>query len=172
MVLIIEWKCILWIIYRQLIGLLPSQMSVFSTGNVFSINRQSQEGNTVCAYLFGFYSQTQPVAYAHLIAVRKDYRKLGLGRKLYEHFIKCAREKHCLNVKATTRPINLDSISFQKKSGWNWPETVLLTAYLLFTIMRGLENIELFSWKIFRADPKRDGENEIIRSHEVSYYAI
>ena len=64
-----------------------------------------------------FHSQTQPVAYAHLIAVRNDYRKLGLGRKLYEHFIKCAREKHCLKVKAITRPINLDSIAFHKKIG-------------------------------------------------------
>lgn len=76
-----------------------------------------KEGNTVCAYLFGFYSQAQPVAYAHLIAVRKNYRRLGLGRKLYEHFIKCAREKHCLKLKAITRPGNLDSIAFHKKIG-------------------------------------------------------
>ena len=76
-----------------------------------------KEGNIVCAYLFGFYSQTKPVAYAHLIAVRKNYRKLGLGRKLYEHFIKCAREKHCLKVKAITRSIDLESIAFHKKIG-------------------------------------------------------
>lgn len=54
-----------------------------------------KEKNTVCAYMFGFYSQTEPVAYVHLIAVRNNYRRLGLGRKLYEHFIKCAREKYC-----------------------------------------------------------------------------
>jgi GNAT superfamily N-acetyltransferase len=76
-----------------------------------------KEGNIICAYLFGFYSQTQPIAYAHLIAVRKNYRKLGLGRKLYDHFIKCARDKHCLKVKAITRPTNLESIAFHKKIG-------------------------------------------------------
>lgn len=76
-----------------------------------------KEGNIVCAYLFGFYSQAQPVAYVHLIAVRKNYRRLGLGRKLYEHFIKCAKEKPCLKLKAITRPSNLDSIAFHKKIG-------------------------------------------------------
>lgn len=59
----------------------------------------------VCAYLFGFYSQTQPVAYAHLIAVMNNYRRLGLGRKLY---VKSAKEKHCSKVKAITKPTNLN----------------------------------------------------------------
>lgn len=76
-----------------------------------------KEGNTVCAYLFGFYSQTQPIAYLHLIAVRNNYRRLGLGRRLYEHFIECAREKHCLKIKAITKPTNFESIAFHKTIG-------------------------------------------------------
>jgi Predicted acetyltransferase, GNAT superfamily len=76
-----------------------------------------KEGNTVCAYLFGFYSQTQPIAYVHLIAVRNNYRKLGLGRRLYAHFIECARKKHCLKVKAITKPTNFESIAFHKTIG-------------------------------------------------------
>ncbi|HEX3012725.1 MAG TPA: GNAT family N-acetyltransferase [Methanobacterium sp.] len=76
-----------------------------------------KEGNTVCAYLFGFYSQTHPIAYVHLIAVRNNYRRLGLGRRLYEHFIECAREKHCLKVKAITKPTNFESIVFHKSIG-------------------------------------------------------
>ena len=76
-----------------------------------------KEGNTVCAYLFGFYSQTQPIAYMHLIAVRNNYRSLGLGQRLYEHFIECAREKHCLKVKAITKPTNFESIAFHKSIG-------------------------------------------------------
>lgn len=76
-----------------------------------------KDGNTVCAYLFGFYSQTQPIAYFHLIAVRNNYRKLGLGRRLYEHFIECAREKHCLKIKAITKPTNFESIAFHKTIG-------------------------------------------------------
>lgn len=76
-----------------------------------------KEGDTVCAYLFGFYSQTEPVAYAHIIAVRNNYRRLGLGRKLYERFIKCAREKECSRVKAITKPTNLESIAFHRRIG-------------------------------------------------------
>jgi GNAT superfamily N-acetyltransferase len=76
-----------------------------------------KEEDMVCAYLFGFYSQTQPVAYAHLIAVRTNYRRLGLGRKLYEHFIKCAREKDYSKVKAITKPTNLESIAFHRSIG-------------------------------------------------------
>jgi L-amino acid N-acyltransferase YncA len=49
--------------------------------------------------------------------VRDNYRKLGLGRKLYEHFIKCSREKQCSKVKAITKPSNLQSIAFHKIMG-------------------------------------------------------
>jgi GNAT superfamily N-acetyltransferase len=76
-----------------------------------------KEGDKVCAYLFGLYSQTQLIAYTHIIAVRNNYRRLGLGRKLYEHFIKCAREKDCSKVKAITKPKNLESIAFHKSMG-------------------------------------------------------
>lgn len=76
-----------------------------------------KENDTVCAYIFGFFSQTEPLAYAHLIAVRNSYRRLGLGRKLYENFIKCAREKQCSKVKAITKPANLESIAFHKSIG-------------------------------------------------------
>ena len=76
-----------------------------------------KEVDKVCAYLFGLFSQTQPVAYVHLIAVRNNYRQLGLGRKLYDHFIKCAMEKHCSKIKAITRPTNLESIAFHRGIG-------------------------------------------------------
>lgn len=57
------------------------------------------------------------VAYAHLIAVRSNDRRLGLGRKLYAHFIKCAREKQCSKVKTITKPANLESVAFHKSIG-------------------------------------------------------
>jgi GNAT superfamily N-acetyltransferase len=76
-----------------------------------------KDGDTVCAYLFGFYSQTEPIAYAHLLAVRSNYRRCGLARKLYEHFIECARKKHCLMIKAITKPTNPDSMAFHINMG-------------------------------------------------------
>lgn len=76
-----------------------------------------KDGDTVCAYLFGFYSQLEPVAYVHLLAVRSNYRRRGLARKLSEHFIECAKKKHCLSIKAITKPTNLDSIRFHQSMG-------------------------------------------------------
>lgn len=37
------------------------------------------EINKISVYLFRFYSQTQPVTYAHLTAIRNSYRKLTLA---------------------------------------------------------------------------------------------
>jgi GNAT superfamily N-acetyltransferase len=78
-----------------------------------------KERDVVCAYLFGFFSQTQPIAYVQLIAVRNNYKRKGLGRKLYEHFISLAKSNKCLQIKAITRPTNELSIAFHKSIGMN-----------------------------------------------------
>jgi GNAT superfamily N-acetyltransferase len=43
------------------------------------------------AYLFGFWSQTEPTGYIHLVAVRRSHRGHGIGRWLYERFEELAR---------------------------------------------------------------------------------
>jgi ribosomal protein S18 acetylase RimI-like enzyme len=72
---------------------------------------------TVCAYLFGFYSQTEPLAYVHLIGVRNNYKRKGYGKMLYEHFIKLAKERNCTKIKAITSVTNQQSIKFHKSIG-------------------------------------------------------
>jgi len=52
-----------------------------------------------------------------LIGVRMALHQQGIGRKLYEHFIKYAKIKECSKVKAITIPGNLESINFHKKIG-------------------------------------------------------
>ena len=76
-----------------------------------------KDNNIVCAYLFGFYSQTKPIGYVHLIAVRNGYKKKGLATKLYNHFIELAKNNNCKQIKATTSPTNLESINFHKNIG-------------------------------------------------------
>jgi GNAT superfamily N-acetyltransferase len=71
------------------------------------------EGRVV-AYLFGFFSQTESLAYVHLIGVREKYQKQGLGKMLYDHFIEIARAKNIHRIKAITKPINTKSINFHK----------------------------------------------------------
>jgi ribosomal protein S18 acetylase RimI-like enzyme len=72
----------------------------------------------VVAYLFGFYSQTENLAYIHLLGVREKYQRQGLGKMLYDHFIETARSKKISKIKAITTPTNIKSINFhQNKIG-------------------------------------------------------
>ena len=77
----------------------------------------ARDGETIAAYLFGFWAQTGPVAYAHLVAVRPEYRRRGLARRLYEHFIALARQRGCTQLKATAAPTNKTSIEFHTSLG-------------------------------------------------------
>jgi GNAT superfamily N-acetyltransferase len=76
-----------------------------------------KEGQQVVGYLFGFITQTAPVAYVHLIGVRRSYQRQGLGHRLYEHFIEFARAKGCKELKAITTKSNRVSIAFHKSIG-------------------------------------------------------
>jgi GNAT superfamily N-acetyltransferase len=76
-----------------------------------------RDGATVLAYLFGLLSQTEPVGYVHLIAVRAPARRQGLGKKLFRHFVEFARHHGCKSVKAITSPANSSSIAFHKSLG-------------------------------------------------------
>lgn len=72
------------------------------------------KGNVV-AYLFGFFSQTESLAYVHLIGVRENYQKQGLGKRLYDNFIEIARSRKIHKIKAITKPVNIKSINFHTK---------------------------------------------------------
>lgn len=80
----------------------------------FVIRRQGR----VAAYLMGFVSQTGPVGYIHIVAVRSRYRGQGLARRLYEHFAGCVRARGCTTLKADTIPENAASIAFHKALGF------------------------------------------------------
>ncbi len=88
---------------------------VYEFGNTAFVIRQ--EGRVV-AYLLGFLSQTEPTGYIHMVAVRKPYRREGLGRRLYEHFTACVRDKGCTMLKAFTQVNNAASITFHKAMGF------------------------------------------------------
>ena len=76
-----------------------------------------EDQGKVAAYLFGFFSQTEPVGYVNLIAVREQYQGQGLGRQLWEHFIEVAADHGCTRMKAITSPTNAASIGFHTRLG-------------------------------------------------------
>lgn len=76
-----------------------------------------RESGQVIAYLFGFPSQTEPVGYVHLLAVRCSHRRCGLARRLHDHFVASAWSAGCREIKAITTPTNSGSIAFHRGIG-------------------------------------------------------
>jgi len=74
-------------------------------------------GAKVNAYLFGFISQTAPVGYVHIVAVRASARRRRLGQALFDRFAAFARGRGCRHVKAITTPSNSSSIAFHQSLG-------------------------------------------------------
>ncbi len=71
------------------------------------------------AFLLGFVSQTYPEeAYIHFVGVHPAYRRLGLGRRLYEAFFAAASMSGCGWARSVTSPANHDSIAFHKAMGF------------------------------------------------------
>jgi len=89
-------------------------MFVYELGNSAYIIK---DGNQVVAYLFGLISQTEPTAYVHLVGVRESYRRRGLARGLYDHFVRFAVIQGCTELKAITTPSNKESIAFHRSLG-------------------------------------------------------
>jgi GNAT superfamily N-acetyltransferase len=87
---------------------------LYEFGNTAYVIR---EGEKVIGYLFGLFSQTEPVAYVKFIGVRQSHQKKGIGRRLYEYFTDVARKKGCSKLKVVTSPTNKDSIAFHRSIG-------------------------------------------------------
>ena len=75
------------------------------------------DDGVVAAYLFGFILPERRIGYVHLVAVRADQRRRGLGRLLYDRFRRLAYERGCRGIKAITTPGNAGSIAFHRAMG-------------------------------------------------------
>jgi GNAT superfamily N-acetyltransferase len=86
-------------------------MFIHEFGETALVMRDGSGG--VAAYLFGFVAPTQ-VGYVHLVGVRADSRRAGLGRRLYGEFETLARHRGATAIKAISIPTNHDSIAFHR----------------------------------------------------------
>jgi ribosomal protein S18 acetylase RimI-like enzyme len=89
-------------------------MFVHEFGDTALVLRDDSGG--VAAYLFGFVAPTR-VGYVHLVGVRADSRRAGLGRTLYGEFETLARQRGATTLKAITKPTNDGSIAFHTALG-------------------------------------------------------
>jgi GNAT superfamily N-acetyltransferase len=74
-----------------------------------------KEDDLIIGYLFGFFSQTEPTGYVHLLGIRESHQRKGLGTKLYTHFISLCSERGIKKIKAITSSGNSKSIAFHTK---------------------------------------------------------
>jgi GNAT superfamily N-acetyltransferase len=65
----------------------------------------------VAAYLLGLVAPRPPVGYIHLVDVREDRRRLGLGRLLYDAFESLVRSHGATSLKAIANPSNDGDVS-------------------------------------------------------------
>jgi ribosomal protein S18 acetylase RimI-like enzyme len=71
-------------------------------------------------FLVGFMSQSEAnVGYIHFAGVHPQFRKVGIGRLLYEEFCFVCKAKDRSIVKSCTSPVNKLSINFHKKMGFD-----------------------------------------------------
>ncbi|MEG0298201.1 MAG: GNAT family N-acetyltransferase [Aurantimicrobium sp.] len=75
-------------------------------------------GNPI-AFLVGYISPQDPAkGYVHFIGVDPDYRKAGLGRKLYENFSAKVEALGVTRIEAVTSPVNTTSLGFHESLGF------------------------------------------------------
>ncbi len=83
----------------------------------------AEEKGRVIAFIIGFLSQASPDhSYVHFTGIHPDFRKTGLGRRLYEAFFDAAKLRGCKTVQLVTSPVNKNSIAFHTHIGFRIKE--------------------------------------------------
>ena len=78
-----------------------------------------REGATI-GFLCAFRSQSEPaVVYCHFIGIDPGARGQGVGESLYQRLFADALAAGCDEVHAVTSPLNLGSIGFHKRLGFD-----------------------------------------------------
>lgn len=100
---------------RDLTHMLPKVFFVHFANTTFI----AEQENELAGFLVGFFSQTDPnVGYIHFVGVHPDFRKIGLGRTLYQRFFDVCKERNRSIIKSCTSPINKLSIAFHQRLGF------------------------------------------------------
>jgi len=73
----------------------------------------------IVAFLLGIISQTnRRIGYVHSICVDPNWRRRGIGRRLYQRFMSKIVDQGCRRVFLIVNPANIVSIEFHKRLGF------------------------------------------------------
>lgn len=76
-------------------------------------------GDELIGFLVGFMSQSEErVGYIHFAGVHPQFRKFGIGRRLFEKFYAACKANDRSILKSCTSPVNKLSINFHRKMGF------------------------------------------------------
>jgi len=79
----------------------------------------AENDGQMIGFLVGFLSQSKPEeAYIHFVGVHPEYRKLMIGKQLYNEFFQVVKQKGCRLVRCVTSPVNKVSIAYHTKMGF------------------------------------------------------
>jgi GNAT superfamily N-acetyltransferase len=81
-----------------------------------------ETGDEMIGFLLGFpvdAGDGTRTGYVHLVGIHPDYRRRGVGRRLYDRFTEECRAVGCVRMKAITTPGHEGSIRFHVALGWN-----------------------------------------------------
>ena len=100
---------------RDLTWMLPRLFLNHFYKTSFIIERE----DLLIAFLIGFLSPSQASeGYIHFCGVHPDFRGMGIGAGLYQHFFRLCRQHDRHIVCACTSPVNQGSIRFHQKIGF------------------------------------------------------
>ena len=76
-----------------------------------------EDDGRIVGFLLGFVTAAG-TGYIHLVGIDNDYRRRGVGRRLYESFTARALSRGARRMKAITTPGNQGSIEFHRALGY------------------------------------------------------
>ena len=92
----------------------------------YELGRQAliaEEGGSVVGFLLGFTSENEPpVGYVHLVGIDPDFRRRGVGKRLYDEFIRRCASEGVRRFKAITPAGHEGSIAFHQALGFRVEE--------------------------------------------------
>jgi GNAT superfamily N-acetyltransferase len=83
----------------------------------YIVRNSSGEAMGFALYFFAYYTWVGKSLYLDDIYVKKQYRKLGIGRALLKKVFEEAKQENCSRVRFQVLDWNTDAIEFYRKTG-------------------------------------------------------